>query len=701
MYNILDQKLQYLTGVGPNRALLLASELNVHNVRDLLLYFPYKYIDRSIVYTINQLTENLPYIQLRGRISNVMEEGIGRTRRLKATFSDNTGSVSLVWFAGINYLKKTLKKNTDYLLLGKPTLFNFSYSFSHPELEEITNESKQSKLIGLHPIYHTTEKMKRMNVTSKFIEKMITDVFRQLGNERIVETLPDNIRLSNHLMPLHEAIRCIHLPQNMQEVPKSQYRHKFEELFFLQLSILNFARKRKGKSRGFIFNKVGELFMRFYREVLPFQLTNAQKRVMHEIRHDLVGGQQMNRLVQGDVGSGKTIVAVMTMLLALDNGYQACLMAPTEILAEQHHKSISKILNPLGVRVELLTGIVKGKRRKTILEELQNNEVKIVVGTHALLEDAVVFQNLGCAVIDEQHRFGVEQRSRLWRKNYNPPHILVMTATPIPRTLAMTVYGDLDVSIIDELPPGRKPIRTYHIYEQRIERAENLIRQEITKGHQAYIVYPLIKESEKLDLRNLEQGFETICNTFPDLRIGKLHGKMKEADKNNVMQQFVNGQLHVLVSTTVIEVGVDVPNSSVMLIMNSDRFGLAQLHQLRGRVGRGAEQSFCILVTGNQMAENTRKRMEIMVQTTDGFVIAEEDLKLRGPGDIEGTQQSGLFFNLKMASLTHDNDILESARQAAILLLDTDPNHNKPQNSATWQRLHQLHDTTVDWSSIS
>lgn len=701
MYNILDQKLQYLPGVGPNRALLLASELEIHNVRDLLLYFPYKYIDRSVIYTINQLSEEMPYVQLRGRITDISEEGMGRSRRLEASFTDGTGSVKLVWFAGINYLKKSLKRNTDYLLLGKPTLFNLAYSISHPELEEIRSENRQSELVVLHPVYHITEKMKRMNVTSKFIEKLIVDVFRQLGNELIAETLPDSIRLDYQLIALHDAIRRIHLPQNMQEVPMAQYRHKFEELFFLQLSILSFARKRNGKYRGFIFNKVGERFMRFYREVLPFQLTGAQKRVMQDIRNDLVSGQQMNRLVQGDVGSGKTIVAVMTMLLAIDNGFQACMMAPTEILAEQHFKSISRMLSMLGVKVELLTGIVKGKRRTKILQELREGQLNVIVGTHALLEDNVVFHNLGCAVIDEQHRFGVEQRSRLWRKNQNPPHILVMTATPIPRTLAMTVYGDLDVSIIDELPPGRKPIRTFHIYEQNMERVEQLITQEISKGHQVYIVYPLIKESEKMDLRDLEQGFETICATFPQLHIGKLHGKMKDADKNEVMLRFAKGELNILVSTTVIEVGVDVPNSSVMVIMNADRFGLAQLHQLRGRVGRGAEQSFCILVTGVKLAENTRKRMEIMVSTTDGFVIAEEDLKLRGPGDIEGTQQSGLFFNLKMANLTRDNDILESARNAAIALLDADPEHNLPQNQPTWNRLHQLHDTSVDWSSIS
>ena len=701
MYNILDQQLQYLPGVGPGRALTMAAELDICTVRDLLFYFPYRYIDRSTIYTINQLREDMPYVQLRGRISDIAEEGVGRSRRLEASFSDGTGSVRLVWFQGISYLKKSLRKDVDYLLLGKPAIFNLSYNITHPELEIIKGDELPAGQLGLHPVYHTTEKMKRQNLNSRFIEKLVVEVFRQLGNQRVADTLSDELRLSYQLIPLHDALRRIHLPANMQEVPMAQYRHKFEELFFLQLSILSFAQKRNGKYRGFIFNKVGDLFRRFYAEVLPFQLTDAQKRVMQDIRNDLVSGRQMNRLLQGDVGSGKTVVAIMTMLLAIDNGYQACIMAPTEILAEQHHASISRMLSQLGLRVELLTGVVKGKRREAILEGLNSGEVNIIVGTHALLEDPVQFRNLGCAIIDEQHRFGVEQRSRLWRKNTNPPHILVMTATPIPRTLAMTVYGDLDVSIIDQLPPGRKPIKTVHIYEQRSDHLAQLIRREVTEGHQVYIVYPLIKESEKSDMRDLEQGFDTICSTFPDLRVGKLHGKMRDQDKNEIMQLFLARKLDILVSTTVIEVGVDVPNASVMAIINADRFGLAQLHQLRGRVGRGAEQSYCVLVTDYKLADNTRKRMEIMVSTTDGFVIAEEDLKLRGPGDIEGTQQSGLFFNLKIANLVRDNEILETARKAAADLLETDPDRHLPQNQPTWQRLAQLRNPAVDWSSIS
>ena len=715
MYHLLDQRLQYLPGVGPNRALTLASELDIHTVKDLLFHFPYRYIDRSTIYTVSQLPElraeegGVPYVQLKGRISDVSEEGAGRAHRLEAIFSDDTGSVRLVWFAGISYIKKSLRRDADYLLLGKPTLFNLAYTITHPELELIesrANDNAQSSILNVQslrvsPVYHTTERMKRQNINSRFIEKLVLEVFRQLGNERMPDTLSDELRMQYNLIPLHDALRRVHLPANMQEVPMAQYRLKFEELFFLQLGILSFARKRNGKYRGFVFSRVGELFRRFYSEVLPFQLTDAQKRVMQEIRNDLVSGQQMNRLLQGDVGSGKTVVALMTMLLAIDNGFQACIMAPTEILAEQHYATISRFLAPLGVSIELLTGIVKGKRRTKILTDLASGDLKVIVGTHALLEDNVQFRNLGCAIIDEQHRFGVEQRAKLWRKNTNPPHILVMTATPIPRTLAMTVYGDLDVSIIDQLPPGRKPIKTVHIYEQRQEHLEQLIRREVADGHQVYVVYPLIKESEKMDLRDLEQGFSELCDTFPDLRIGKLHGKMRDQDKNEIMQLFLDRKLDILVSTTVIEVGVDVPNASVMAIINADRFGLAQLHQLRGRVGRGAEQSWCVLVTDYKLADTTRKRMEIMVSTTDGFVIAEEDLRLRGPGDIEGTQQSGLFLNLKMANLVRDNAILESAREAAIHLLDTDPDRNLPDNAPTWQHLAQLRATPVDWSSIS
>lgn len=701
MYNILDQRLQFLPGVGPEKANILQAELDIRTVRDLLLYFPYRYVDRSVIYRICELTNDMPYVQLRGKVLSASEEGLGRSRRYEASFSDDSGIVKLVWFAGINYIKKTVVPGREFVVLGKPVLFNMTYSLSHPEIEEIKTEAPTESLLGIHPVYHTTEKMKRRFVTSKFLEKLVVLVFQQLGNERISDTLSKDIRLFYNLMPLHEAIRSVHLPQNMQEVSKAQYRHKFEELFFLQLSILTLAKKRKIKTQGYLFNRIGDKFQSFYHDVLPFPLTGAQKRVVSEIRNDLFGGNQMNRLVQGDVGSGKTIVAILTILLALDNGYQACLMAPTEILAEQHFNSISKMLGQINVKVGLLTGIVKGKKRQSIIEQLADGEIDVIVGTHALLEDNVVFRNLGCAIIDEQHRFGVEQRSKLWHKNQNPPHILVMTATPIPRTLAMTVYGDLDVSIIDELPPGRKPVATLHVYEQNFSKVAELILRETSIGRQVYIVYPLIKESEKSDLKDLEQGFDTICGMFPNLKTGKLHGKMKESEKNEIMRLFAEGVIQVLVSTTVIEVGVDVPNASVMIIVNAERFGLSQLHQLRGRVGRGAEKSYCVLITGYKLAENTRKRMEIMVGTNDGFAIAEEDLRLRGPGDIEGTQQSGLFFNLRIANIVRDNEILELARQAASSLVENDFEHLLPQNQCTWERLEQLHGHKVDWSSIS
>lgn len=701
MYNILDQRLQFLLGVGPEKANILQAELDIRTVRDLLLYFPYRYVDRSVIYRVCELTNDMPYVQLRGKVLSASEEGLGRSRRYEASFSDDSGIVKLVWFAGINYIKKTVVPGREFVVLGKPVLFNMTYSLSHPEIEEIKTDAPTESLLGIHPVYHTTEKMKRRFVTSKFLEKLVVLVFQQLGNERISDTLSKHIRLFYNLMPLHEAIRSVHLPQNMQEVSKAQYRHKFEELFFLQLSILTLAKKRKIKTQGYLFNRIGDKFQSFYHDVLPFPLTGAQKRVVSEIRNDLFGGNQMNRLVQGDVGSGKTIVAILTILLALDNGYQACLMAPTEILAEQHFNSISKMLGQINVKVGLLTGIVKGKKRQSIIEQLADGEIDVIVGTHALLEDNVVFRNLGCAIIDEQHRFGVEQRSKLWHKNQNPPHILVMTATPIPRTLAMTVYGDLDVSIIDELPPGRKPVATLHVYEQNFSKVAELILRETSIGRQVYIVYPLIKESEKSDLKDLEQGFDTICGMFPNLKTGKLHGKMKESEKNEIMRLFAEGVIQVLVSTTVIEVGVDVPNASVMIIVNAERFGLSQLHQLRGRVGRGAEKSYCVLITGYKLAENTRKRMEIMVGTNDGFAIAEEDLRLRGPGDIEGTQQSGLFFNLRIANIVRDNEILELARQAASSLVENDFEHLLPQNQCMWERLEQLHGHKVDWSSIS
>lgn len=701
MYDVLSQKVMYLHGVGPRRAQLLNDELGVYTVRDLLFNFPQKYLDRSTIYTVNSLSEAMQYVQLKGRIVSVQELGTGRARRLEADFTDGTGTVRLVWFRGLKFVEHSLKLHTDYLLVGKPNLFNGSFNIVHPDLDLVDSETEMEQITGLRPVYRSTEKMKRAGITSKVIEQLVVAAFQQLGDNKIPETLPEYLLKKENLMPLDRAIRLIHRPSDLHVIPTVERRLKFEELFYSQLDILSYAKARTIKYRGFVFSRIGDYFMRFYNEQLPFQLTTAQKRVVKEIRRDLGSGRQMNRLLQGDVGSGKTIVSIMTMLIALDNGYQACIMAPTEILAEQHYATIARMLSPIGVRVEMLTGLVKGKRRESVLEGIGDGTIQILVGTHALLEDNVTFRNLGVAIIDEQHRFGVEQRSKLWHKNAFPPHILVMTATPIPRTLAMTVYGDLDVSIIDELPPGRKPIKTVHFYDKALDKRVNLVRAEVAKGHQVYYVYPLIKESEKLDLKNLEQGFAQVCQIYPELTAGMLHGQMKPADKNLVMQKFQSGELNLLVSTTVIEVGVDVPNASVMIIENAERFGLAQLHQLRGRVGRGAEQSYCVLVTGYKLSENTRRRIEIMCETTDGFRIAEEDLKLRGPGDLEGTQQSGLIFNFKIANVVRDNALLEEARRVAAAIVDADPRQEAPENSLLWSQLRTFRKTSANWSVIS
>lgn len=701
MYDVLSQKVMYLHGVGPRRAQLLNDELGIITVRDLLFNFPQKYLDRSTIYTVNSLSESMQYVQLRGRIVSVGQVGTGSAHRLEADFTDGTGTVRLVWFRGIKYVERSLRLHADYLLIGKPNLFNGSFSIVHPDLDLIDDNTEIQRITGLRPIYRTTEKMKRSGITSKIMEGWVMSAFKQLGNNRIPETLPEYILKQQGLMGLDQAIRLIHRPNDLRVIPTVERRLKFEELFYSQLDILSYAKARTMKYRGFVFSRIGNYFMRFYNEQLPFQLTTAQKRVVKEIRRDLGSGRQMNRLLQGDVGSGKTIVSIMTMLIGLDNGYQACIMAPTEILAEQHFKTIGRMLSPLGIRAELLTGIVKGKRRESVLEGIADGSVQILVGTHALLEDNVTFRNLGVAVIDEQHRFGVEQRSKLWHKNEFPPHILVMTATPIPRTLAMTVYGDLDVSVIDELPPGRKPIKTVHFYDRALDRRTGLVRAEVAKGHQVYFVYPLIKESEKLDLKNLEQGFEQVTKLFPDLSVGMLHGQMKPADKNAVMKRFQSGELNLLVSTTVIEVGVDVPNASVMIIENAERFGLAQLHQLRGRVGRGAEQSYCVLVTGYKLSETTRRRIEIMCETTDGFRIAEEDMKLRGPGDLEGTQQSGLIFNFKIANIVRDNALLEEARRVAAAIVESDPKQEAQENALLWSQLRTFRKTSANWAVIS
>jgi len=698
MYDLISRDIKYLVGVGPQRAALLNKELGVFTLHDLLYYFPYKYVDRSRVYAINEIDASMPYIQLKGEILGFEAVGEGRHRRLIAHFSDGTGVIDLVWFQGIKYLLNRYRLHETYVAFGKPTLFNGRINIAHPDLDKATDIVMND--LGLQPYYNTTEKMKSKFLNSRAIEKMMSSVVG-LIKEPIAETLSSKIIHDHHLLSLTEALINIHFPKNTDALRQAQYRLKFEELFYVQLNILRYANDRRKKYRGYVFSKVGAAFNTFYSRYLPFELTNAQKRVIKEIRKDLGIGKQMNRLLQGDVGSGKTLVALLSMLIAKDNGYQSCMMAPTEILANQHYITVSSFLKNMDVRVELLTGSVKGKRRESILADLLMGKVDILIGTHAVIEDTVNFYKLGLAIIDEQHRFGVAQRARLWAKSSNPPHVLVMTATPIPRTLAMTLYGDLDVSIIDELPPGRKPVATVHQFENRRESLYNSIRKQVDDGRQVYIVFPLIKESEKIDLQNLEEGYERICSQFPDYKICKVHGKMKSAEKDAQMQLFVSGQAQILVSTTVIEVGVNVPNASVMVIENADRFGLSQLHQLRGRVGRGADQSYCILVTGFNLSSDTRKRIEIMVRTNDGFEIAEADLKLRGPGDLEGTQQSGVAFDLKIADLAHDGQLLQYVRDIAERVVETDPEGVLPENEILWKHLKSLRKTNVNWAAIS
>jgi ATP-dependent DNA helicase RecG len=624
--------------------------------------------------------------------------GEGRQKRLIAHFSDGTGVVDLVWFQGIKFATTRYKAHEEYIVFGKPTVFGGRINIAHPDIDK-PDELKLT-LAGLQPYYNTTEKMKRCMMSSHVIAKVIANVLKQF-NEPLPETLPDWMIAEHHLMPLTEAIMNIHFPANPDKLRKAQYRLKFEELFYVQLAILRYTKDRRNNYRGYVFRKIGDIFNTFYNQNLPFQLTGAQKRVLKEIRQDVVTGRQMNRLLQGDVGSGKTLVALMSMLIALDNGYQACMMAPTEILANQHFETIKQFLFGMNVRVELLTGSIKGKRREGILRDLLSGDIQILIGTHALIEDTVQFHSLGFVVIDEQHRFGVAQRARLWHKNTYPPHILVMTATPIPRTLAMTLYGDLEVSVIDELPPGRKPIKTIHQFDNRRESLYASVRKQLEEGRQVYIVYPLISESEKIDLKNLEEGYEHICAEFPDYKVCKVHGKMKPAEKDEQMQLFVSGEAKIMVATTVIEVGVNVPNASVMIIENAERFGLSQLHQLRGRVGRGADQSYCILVTNYKMTEDTRKRIEIMVQSNDGFEIAEADLKLRGPGDLEGTQQSGMAFDLKIADIVRDGQLLEHVRAIATTIVDNDPTGTDPHNDLLWQQLRALRKENVNWAAIS
>ena len=698
MSSILDQDIQFLPSVGPKTKEILSKELGIRSYGDLLEYYPYKYVDRSKIFHISELTSDMPFVQLKGKILSYEEVDIGkRNKMLVAHFSDGYGVVDLVWFRSAQYIIKSYKVGTEYIVFGKPSAYNGRFQFAHPDIDDASK--LQISEMGMQPFYGLTENMKKRGYTSRSIERITRNLVSILPP--LPETLPDFIVNRLHLVSRDAALRMIHYPHSHQEMQKAQVRLKFEELFYVQLNILRYASDQRRKYHGYIFNRIGDIFNGFYAHHLPFELTGAQKRVMHEIRADMCSGRQMNRLLQGDVGSGKTLVALMTMLIALDNGYQACLMAPTEILAEQHLQTIRDFLQGMDIRVELLTGIVKGKKRKEILDRLATGDIQILIGTHAVIEDPVAFHRLGVAVIDEQHRFGVAQRAKLWAKSENPPHVLVMTATPIPRTLAMTIYGDLDVSVIDELPPGRKPIQTLHKFDNQLTSLYQSIRRQINLGRQVYIVFPLIKENEKIDLKNLEEGYETLKQAFPEFRLSKIHGRMKSAEKEAEMEQFVKGKTQILVATTVIEVGVNVPNASVMVILDAQRFGLSQLHQLRGRVGRGCDQSYCILVTGYKLSEETRKRIDIMCDTNDGFRIAEADLKLRGPGDLEGTQQSGMAFDLKIANIARDGQLVQLARTEAQAIIDADPQCEHPQNSLLWNRLRELKKTHINWAAIS
>lgn len=689
----------YLPGMGPKRKDILNRELHIQTWGELLEYYPYKYVDRSRIYTIIELSVDMPFVQIKGKILSFEEFVNGpRRKRLVAHFTDGTGIVDLVWFQGVQYAAKTYKVEREYIVFGKPTVFNGRYQFAHPDIDDAS--TLQLSEMGMQPYYVTTEKMKKAGMQSRAIERLEKTLLEKLPSP-LPETLPPYIVEPLHLISRDRAFRQIHYPKTADEMQQARLRLKFEELFYVQLNILRYASDHRRKYRGYMFSQVGRFFNTFYTQNLPFQLTNAQKRVIREIRADMHSGRQMNRLLQGDVGSGKTLVALMSMLIALDNGFQACIMAPTEILAEQHLTTIKEFLHGIDVRIELLTGVVQGKRRQEVLAGLATGNVHILVGTHAVIEDTVQFARLGFVVVDEQHRFGVAQRAKLWSKSDNPPHVLVMTATPIPRTLAMTIYGDLDVSVIDELPPGRKPIQTIHKYDTQMASLYQGIRQQILQGRQVYIVFPLIKESEKIDLKNLEEGFETLLQVFPEFRMSKVHGRMKPKDKEAEMQKFVSGETQILVATTVIEVGVNVPNASVMVILDAQRFGLSQLHQLRGRVGRGADQSYCILVTSYKLAEETRKRIDIMCDTNDGFRIAEADLKLRGPGDLEGTQQSGIAFDLKIADIARDGQIVQMARNEAQKIIDADPTCEKSEYKMLWNRLKELRKTNINWAAIS
>ena len=691
--------IKYLPGVGSKRAELLSKELDIQSVDDLLRHYPYKYVDRSRFYYLHEISEEMPFIQVKGQIIRFEKVGEGHTQRLTAIFTDGHSTIELVWFKGVNYVIDKYHTKIDYVIFGKPSAFNGRYNIVHPEIE-IASQLPPPEQMGLQPFYNTSEKMKGSFLNSKTIQKILYPLVQNIKSG-IPETLPAYLLKKFGLLNLTESLVNIHFPKNADILNKARQRLKFEELFYIQLNILQQTKWREQHYVGYVFGQIGHYFNTFFKDHLPFELTNAQKRVLREIRIDVASGRQMNRLLQGDVGSGKTLVALMAMLMAVDNGYQACIMAPTEILANQHFVSLNEFLGDLGVQVALLTGSTRPKDRIILHEKLRNGELNILIGTHAVIEDVVQFANLGLVVIDEQHRFGVEQRSKLWKKNDQLPHVLVMTATPIPRTLAMTVYGDLSISVIDELPPGRKPIQTYHYYETKRQALNGFIAKQVEAGRQIYIVYPLIQESEKMDLQNLESGFEYISETFPNYKVSMVHGKLKAKEKEFQMQKFVRGETQIMVATTVIEVGVNVPNASVMVIESAQRFGLSQLHQLRGRVGRGAEQSFCILLTGYKLATETRKRMEIMVRTNDGFEISEADLKLRGPGDLEGTQQSGLPFDLKIANLAQDGKMLEIARNVAREILENDPQLVEIENRVMATQLKKMKTNTLNWGSIS
>jgi ATP-dependent DNA helicase RecG len=701
MSRLLDSPIEFLKGVGPQRGVLLRKELNVNTSGDLLQHYPFRYVDRSVIQRIKDINPHTQFIQLKGKVSGMRVIGEKQAKRLVATFRDDSGEIELVWFKSIDWAMKMLNTQAVYLLFGKPASFNGTYNIVHPEIELFGEQVDAQTAKGLQPVYSTTEKAKKRNIDSRAIARLTQTLFESIKEYELPDFLPQALKQQYKLCSRYEALTNIHYPKNEKQLHEATRRLKFEELFLIQLQMLKLKANRGQTSKGYLFEKIDRQFDTFYKERMPFELTGAQKRVLREIRKDTLTGRQMNRLLQGDVGSGKTMVALLTMLMAKDNGFQACLMAPTEILAQQHYESITQLLKGLKVEVAFLTGSVKGKARKYILHQLAEGNIDFVVGTHALIEDTVVFKNLGQVVIDEQHRFGVAQRAKLWTKNELPPHILVMTATPIPRTLAMTVYGDLDVSVIDELPPGRKPIKTVHRTDADRMRVFGFMRDEIAKGRQVYVVFPLIEESEVLDLKDLMDGYEALSRAFPkpQFQISIVHGRSRAADKDFEMQRFIRGETQIMIATTVIEVGVNVPNASVMVIENAERFGLAQLHQLRGRVGRGAEQSFCILMTGNKLSNDSKQRIGVMCNTNDGFVIAEEDLKLRGPGDLEGTQQSGTV-NLRLADLVQDVAVLEAARQSAAALIEQDPYLEKSEHRSLLQFMQASAKEKI-WSRIS